>query len=308
MADDEVNGDSDEIQEKSQKKTAKYDSGAADLEKVTDYAEEKEISAQDFAGAISAIGDRRNKEAAEKMAKERELLKISIKKEDVDLIVKELEISQNMYNNAKLLIILMSNYNNSGRNNVTHDEPNDSTPNLPNQHYPTTPLAISLIIFAATMFLIVLMSLVMYTVCCKYYRRRENRFFGRSSSFASLQELIRVRLQDRPPTYHESQISLATAQSDHPPPYNEVVRNASATEPTIFIVSSKRIISNENENLPRFVEDDSDSDSPPSYYISEGVVNTIAQERNNNHIADNRNDLELESYRNLPTYSNMLHI
>lgn len=50
MAEDEINGDSDEIQEKSQKKTAKYDSGAADLEKVTDYAEEKEISTQDFSG------------------------------------------------------------------------------------------------------------------------------------------------------------------------------------------------------------------------------------------------------------------
>lgn len=113
MAEDEVNGDSDEIQEKSQKKTAKYDSGAADLEKVTDYAEEKEISTQDFSGvqslnmtfkinvlvtiyecfflfifqAITAIGDRRIKEAEEKMAKERELLKVSIKKEDVDLIV-----------------------------------------------------------------------------------------------------------------------------------------------------------------------------------------------------------------------------
>lgn len=48
MADNDVNGDSDEVQqEKSQKKTAKHDSGAADLEKVTDYAEEKEISSSD---------------------------------------------------------------------------------------------------------------------------------------------------------------------------------------------------------------------------------------------------------------------
>lgn len=36
---------------------------------------------------MSIIGDRRNKEAAEKRAKENELLKVSIKKEDVDLIV-----------------------------------------------------------------------------------------------------------------------------------------------------------------------------------------------------------------------------
>lgn len=36
---------------------------------------------------MSIIDDRRNKEAAEKRAKENELLKVSIKKEDVDLIV-----------------------------------------------------------------------------------------------------------------------------------------------------------------------------------------------------------------------------
>ena len=36
---------------------------------------------------MSLIGDRRNKEVAEKMARERELAKVSISKEDVDLIV-----------------------------------------------------------------------------------------------------------------------------------------------------------------------------------------------------------------------------
>ncbi|RZF37464.1 hypothetical protein LSTR_LSTR013771 [Laodelphax striatellus] len=98
----ETNGDSDEPQqevneESSQKKAVKHDSGAADLERVTDYAEEKEIfSADEFKGAMTIIGDRRNKEVAEKMAKERELLKVSIKKEDVDLIVKEMEISRSL--------------------------------------------------------------------------------------------------------------------------------------------------------------------------------------------------------------------
>lgn len=54
MADEDVNGDSDEVQqEKSQKKTAKYDSGAADLEKVTDYAEEKEISSSEGFSSVS---------------------------------------------------------------------------------------------------------------------------------------------------------------------------------------------------------------------------------------------------------------
>lgn len=62
MADDEheVNGDSDEPQQKpedpSQKKSAKHDSGAADLERVTDYAEEKEIfSTDEFKGVSTPL-------------------------------------------------------------------------------------------------------------------------------------------------------------------------------------------------------------------------------------------------------------
>uniref|UniRef100_A0A1B6CZU9 Nascent polypeptide-associated complex subunit alpha-like UBA domain-containing protein n=1 Tax=Clastoptera arizonana TaxID=38151 RepID=A0A1B6CZU9_9HEMI len=104
MADDEhehdANGDSDETNQENedalQKKGARFDNfAAADLEKVTDYAEEKEVIPTDeFKGAEIIIGYRRSIEAADKLAKERELLKISIKKEDVDLIVKEMEISR----------------------------------------------------------------------------------------------------------------------------------------------------------------------------------------------------------------------
>lgn len=47
-----------------------------------------------FSQAMSLIGDRRNKEVAEKMAKERELAKVSISKEDVDLIVREMEVGR----------------------------------------------------------------------------------------------------------------------------------------------------------------------------------------------------------------------
>lgn len=54
MADEDINGDSDEVQqEKSQKKAAKYDSGAADLERVTDYAEEKEITSSEGFSNVS---------------------------------------------------------------------------------------------------------------------------------------------------------------------------------------------------------------------------------------------------------------
>lgn len=42
---EEIENGTDDVQDKKQiKKTAKHDGGAADLERVTDYAEEKEIS------------------------------------------------------------------------------------------------------------------------------------------------------------------------------------------------------------------------------------------------------------------------
>lgn len=41
---DAVNGDED-VQDKKLKKAARHDGGVADLERVTDYAEEKELSA-----------------------------------------------------------------------------------------------------------------------------------------------------------------------------------------------------------------------------------------------------------------------
>jgi len=88
---EESGGDSDSVS-KPVKKVAKHDSGAADLEKVTDYEEEREISSQDIAGAMSLIGDKRSKETAERVARQRELAKVVIKKDDVELIMKEMEI------------------------------------------------------------------------------------------------------------------------------------------------------------------------------------------------------------------------
>merc|ERR1712141_118221 len=72
----------------------KHNSGAADLEKVTDYAEEKEItsSSTELTDAIANIRTKQAAASAEKLAREKELAKVSIKNEDVDLIVQELEI------------------------------------------------------------------------------------------------------------------------------------------------------------------------------------------------------------------------
>ncbi|XP_028298078.1 huntingtin-interacting protein K [Gouania willdenowi] len=77
-------------------KPRKHDSGAADLERVTDYAEEKEISSSDLETAMSVIGDRRSREQKAKQEREKELAKVTIKKEDVELIMSEMEICRSV--------------------------------------------------------------------------------------------------------------------------------------------------------------------------------------------------------------------
>ncbi|CRL07109.1 CLUMA_CG020106, isoform A [Clunio marinus] len=83
-----VNGQ-DDVQDRKQKK---HDSGAADLERVTDWTEESEIS-KDISNAVNLFADKRNKEHEEKLAKEHELQKIQVKKEHLELVMTELEVS-----------------------------------------------------------------------------------------------------------------------------------------------------------------------------------------------------------------------
>lgn len=65
----------------------------ADLEKVTDYAEEKEIGSVNLNNleAINLIEAQRSKET---QAREEELAKVNITREDVELLVKEMEITK----------------------------------------------------------------------------------------------------------------------------------------------------------------------------------------------------------------------
>lgn len=107
-----------------QKKSAKHNSGAADLEKVTDFAEEREVLPQDITNvstvqtkyilldlqfscsmfqAFNLIDNRRSKEAAEKLARERELAKVTIKKEDVETLVISSKYACDQLLNLKLL-------------------------------------------------------------------------------------------------------------------------------------------------------------------------------------------------------------
>ena len=75
-------------------KAKQHDSGVADLEKVTDYAEDKEIlsTGNELEEAIVAIRKKQEQKKAEKLARERELAKVPIKKEEVELIMTEMEI------------------------------------------------------------------------------------------------------------------------------------------------------------------------------------------------------------------------
>nr|XP_029718000.1 huntingtin-interacting protein K-like [Aedes albopictus] len=93
---EEVNGvdETTAADKQKQKKASKHDSGAADLERVTDYAEEKEISSKEITNAVSMFEEKRNKENEEKLAKEQELQKVQVKKEDIELIIREMEISR----------------------------------------------------------------------------------------------------------------------------------------------------------------------------------------------------------------------
>jgi NACalpha-BTF3-like transcription factor len=77
---------------------AKHDrSGAADLERITDYAEEKEISAgslNNAMNAMNAISDKRKTNAEQKAEREKHLASIKVKKEDIEIIVNEFEIAK----------------------------------------------------------------------------------------------------------------------------------------------------------------------------------------------------------------------
>ncbi len=75
-------------------KTKTHSSGAADLEKVTDFAEEKEIDTGNLNDAMAAIADRRKKHAEAKVEREKQLASVKVKKEDVELIMNEMEISR----------------------------------------------------------------------------------------------------------------------------------------------------------------------------------------------------------------------
>lgn len=92
MADYEEDADVEDRDERKESKTLEYQE-TADLEKVTDYAEEKEIGSVNLnnLAAINLIEEQRSKQI---QAREEELAKVTITREDVELLIKELEITK----------------------------------------------------------------------------------------------------------------------------------------------------------------------------------------------------------------------
>jgi len=88
--------DNEELQIE-QEKEKKHDKAAcADLEKITDYEEDKEISDKNIVDAISIIEGQRNEENLRSAAKEKLLSMVKVKKEDIELIIKEMEVSHSI--------------------------------------------------------------------------------------------------------------------------------------------------------------------------------------------------------------------
>lgn len=91
---DEANDDEEEVVADNLDKDKKHNSGTSDLEKVTDYAEDKEIisTGSELEDAIANIRKKQDVKTQEKLAIERELAKVTISKEDIDLIMCEMEL------------------------------------------------------------------------------------------------------------------------------------------------------------------------------------------------------------------------
>ncbi|KRZ15708.1 Huntingtin-interacting protein K, partial [Trichinella zimbabwensis] len=82
--------DSEKYNQPKKTQVHKYDSGAADLQKVTDYEEEKEIPSQITQSAVTNILDTRKT----KLNEPGEGTTIVIKKEDVELLMNEMELTK----------------------------------------------------------------------------------------------------------------------------------------------------------------------------------------------------------------------
>ncbi|CAF1045538.1 unnamed protein product [Didymodactylos carnosus] len=81
----------EEVKDKQQlqKEDAKVEK---ELDRVTDSVEDEEMSGENIGNALTAINDKRHHDESKRKAEQQALANVKIKKEDVDLIVQELEL------------------------------------------------------------------------------------------------------------------------------------------------------------------------------------------------------------------------
>jgi NACalpha-BTF3-like transcription factor len=63
-----------------------------ELDRVTDRVDEEEIGSENMGNALSTINDKRHRDESKRKAEQAELANVKIRKEDVELIVQELEL------------------------------------------------------------------------------------------------------------------------------------------------------------------------------------------------------------------------
>ena len=86
-------GEGGEENEEAKQKKGHDKAANVDLERITDYAEDTEVANKDIVNAVSLIEGRRSEEQEQKTAREKHLASVKIKKEDIELIVREMEVS-----------------------------------------------------------------------------------------------------------------------------------------------------------------------------------------------------------------------
>lgn len=103
MADKNKNNkvEDEEIEEEDQNETSvigKHNTGAADLAKMSGLGLEDDdnhnVNTKDISSAMSLIDSNRSKDEAERAAKKKELEKVKIRKEDVEFIMQEMELTK----------------------------------------------------------------------------------------------------------------------------------------------------------------------------------------------------------------------
>eukprot|EP00051_Salpingoeca_urceolata_P004249 m.63763 g.63763 ORF g.63763 m.63763 type:complete len:120 (-) comp13500_c0_seq2:181-540(-) len=92
----ELDGEFETEVQQQQDKEKKHDDGAADLEKVTDYAEEKELSAQQLSKALDMVSEKDQAQREQQEQRKKELAAVKVNAADVELLVQEFEVPKDV--------------------------------------------------------------------------------------------------------------------------------------------------------------------------------------------------------------------